>query len=172
LLEGYVWDIAEGPALAMKAIEIGKRNGAAIALSLSDSFCVERHKASFVEIAEQYADLVLGDDDEVNMLLGTDSTQESLAAIDGRSNLFAITCGAQGSVIYSNGKVIKQAADKIEKVIDTTGAGDAYTAGFLYGWANGWDLQDAARLGTHVASNVIQQVGARFEAGLLDSFTR
>lgn len=172
LLEGYVWDIEEGPALAKKAIEIGKAHGAAIALSLSDSFCVERHRESFRELVDESVDIVLADEDEINMLLGTETIDETLAAVRDRSNLFAITRGKEGSVICSNGDVVTQAAQHIDKLVDTTGAGDAWAAGFLYGWANDWPHADSARLGTHVASNVIQQIGARFEPGLLEQFRR
>ncbi|MEM6511528.1 MAG: adenosine kinase [Pseudomonadota bacterium] len=172
LLEGYLWDIAEGPALAQRAIEIARRNGTTVALSLSDSFCVERHKASFAAVVDDGVDIVLADEDEINMLLGTTDIDATLAAIDGRSNLFVITRAEKGSVIYQNGEIVTQAADTVDKVVDTTGAGDAYTAGFLYGWAQGWPLADAARLGTHAATNVIQRLGARIDAGLMDKFSR
>ncbi len=172
LIEGYIWDIAEGPALARQAIDIARKNGTTVALSLSDSFCVERHKASFAAAVEDGVDIVMADEDEINMLLGTNNIDETLAAIEGRDNLFVITRADKGSVIYQGGETVTQAADTVEKVVDTTGAGDAYTAGFLYGWAQGWSLQDAARLGTHAATNVIQRVGARIDAGLMDSFSR
>ncbi len=172
LLEGYVWDIAEGPALAKKAIEIGKANGAAIALSLSDSFCVERHLDSFRDFVDEHVDIVLADEDEALMLLSTKDIDETLAAVRDSDVLFAITRGEQGSVICSNGETVTQAAQNVENVVDTTGAGDAWAAGFLYGWVNDWPHADSARLATHVASNVIQQIGARFEPGLLDDFRR
>ncbi len=172
LIEGYVWDLAEGPALARRAIDIARENGTTVALSLSDSFCVERHKASFAAAVDDGVDIVLADEDEINMLLGTSDIDGTLAAIEGHDNLFAITRAEKGSVIYHRGETVTQAADTVDKVVDTTGAGDAYTAGFLYGWAQGWSLADAARLGTHSATNVIQRVGARIDAGLMETFTR
>ncbi|MEM8682760.1 MAG: adenosine kinase [Pseudomonadota bacterium] len=172
LLEGYLWDIAEGPSLARQAIDIARRNGTTVALSLSDSFCVERHQASFAAAVADGVDIVLADEDEINMLLGTRDIDATLAALEGRDNLFVITRADKGSVVYQRGEIVTQAADAVDKVVDTTGAGDAYTAGFLYGWAEGWSLADAARLGTHSATNVIQRVGARIDAGLMDSFTR
>ena len=172
LIEGYVWDIAEGPALAQRAVEIAAQAETAVALSLSDSFCVERHKGSFEDVVADHVDIVLADEDEINMLLGTDNIDDTLAAIRDRDNLFVITRSDKGSVIYHRGETVKQPATPVEKVVDTTGAGDAYSAGFLYGWANDWSLEDAARLGTHVATSVIQRVGARIEPGLMDSFTR
>ena len=168
LLEGYVWDIAEGPSLARKAMDIAKANGTAVALSLSDSFCVERHHASFMDFIGDGVDIVVADEDEVNALFETEDFDETLAAIDGTKNLWAMTRSAQGSVIVHGKEKVVQPASKVEKVVDTTGAGDAYCAGFLYAYANGLPLTDCARYGTHCATQVIQQLGARIEPGLLD----
>ena len=170
LLEGYVWDIAEGPALAKKAAEIARSNGTAIALSLSDSFCVERHRDSFADFVRDDADIIVADEEEVFALLGTNTIDETLDALKNNNKLFAITRSEQGSVIvHKDGKVV-QAASKVEEVVDTTGAGDAYCAGFLFGWANDRPLEDCAKLGTYCATMVIQQLGARIEPGLLDDF--
>ena len=170
LLEGYVWDIAEGPALAKKAAEIGRGRGTSIALSLSDSFCVERHRDSFLDFVRNDADIIVADEEEVFALLDTDSIDETLDALREFDNLFAITRSENGSVIVHKDDVVVQAAAKVDNVVDTTGAGDAYCAGFLYGWANGRPLDDCARYGTHCATMVIQQLGARIEPGLLDEF--
>jgi sugar/nucleoside kinase (ribokinase family) len=171
LIEGYVWDIAEGPALARKAIEIGAQNGAKIALSLSDSFCVERHRESFEAFVRDGVDIVVADEDEANALLQTASFEQTLDALQDYDNLWVITRSEKGSVIVRGDTKIEQAATPVENMVDTTGAGDAYCAGFLYGWANDWPLQECARLGTHCATQVIQQIGARIEPGLLDSYS-
>ncbi len=170
LLEGYVWDLAEGPALADEAIEIARSNGSAVALSLSDSYCVERHRQAFTDVVNGGVDIVVADEDEINALLGTDSFEETLPIILGMQNLFVTTRSEKGSVIVHRGEHIEQAASPVEQVVDSTGAGDAYCAGFLYGWANDWPLAECARLGTYVATNVIQQVGARIEPGVLTNF--
>lgn len=170
LLEGYVWDIAEGPALARKAVDIARRNGTAVALSLSDSFCVERHRDSFEEFVRDGVDIVVADEDEVNALVQTSSFDDTLKALNDYSNLFAITRSAKGSVIVHGDEKIVQAAAGVEKIIDTTGAGDAYCAGFLFGWANDLPLSQCAQYGTYCATQVIQQLGARIEPGLLDDF--
>ena len=170
LLEGYVWDIAEGPALARKAVEIASRNGTAIALSLSDSFCVERHRDSFEEFVRDGVDIVVADEDEVNALVGSGNFEDTLRALDDYDNLFAITRSAKGSVIVHGDEKIVQAAAGVTEIIDTTGAGDAYCAGFLYGWANDLPLSRCAEYGTYCATKVIQQLGARIEPGLLDDF--
>lgn len=168
LLEGYVWDIAEGPALARKAVDLARANGTAVALSLSDSFCVERHRDSFAEFVRDGIDIVVADEDEVNALVGTDRFDDTMAALDDFDNLFAITRSAKGSVIRQGDETIVQAATAVDKVIDTTGAGDAYCAGFLYGWVNQRALATCARFGTECATRVIQQLGARIEPGVLD----
>jgi sugar/nucleoside kinase (ribokinase family) len=170
LLEGYVWDIAEGPALARKAIEIAHRNGTAVALSLSDSFCVERHRDSFEEFVRDGVDIVVADEDEVNALVESSSFDDTLAALNDFDNLFAITRSAKGSVIIHGGETIVQPAAGVEAIIDTTGAGDAYCAGFLFGWSNDLPLSHCAQYGTYCATKVIQQLGARIEPGLLDDF--
>lgn len=172
LLEGYLWDLPEGPALARQAIEIGHAADATIALSLSDSFCVERHRESFAEFVQDGVDTVLANEDEINELLQTTSFDDTLAAIGDYGNLFVITRSEKGSVIVQGGERIDQPAERVQRVVDSTGAGDAYSAGFLYGRVNDYPLAECARLGTFCATRVIQQLGARIEAGLLDDFRR
>jgi sugar/nucleoside kinase (ribokinase family) len=171
LIEGYVWDLPEGPELTTKAIGIAKQNGTTVALSLSDSFCVERHRESFEHAVRNGVDIVVADEDEVNALLQTESFEETLEALNGFDNLFAITRSDKGSVIVHGDQRIVQAADPVDVVVDTTGAGDAYTAGFLYGWVNDMSLAECAKIGTFCGSTVIQQVGARIEPGLLDDYS-
>ena len=171
LIEGYVWDLPEGPELTAKAIDIARNNGAAVALSLSDSFCVERHRDSFEHAVRNGVDIVVADEDEVNALVGTSEFDDTLEALDDYENLFAITRSEKGSVIVHGDDRIVQAATPVESIIDTTGAGDAYTAGFLYGWVNDKSLAECARLGTFCGSTVIQQLGARIEPGLLEDYS-
>lgn len=171
LIEGYVWDLPEGPELTAKAIDIARSNGTAVALSLSDSFCVERHRDSFEHAVRNGVDIVVADEDEVNALLGTSDFDDTLEALDGYDNLFAITRSEKGSVIVRGDQRIVQAANPVDTIIDTTGAGDAYTAGFLYGWVNDKSLADCAKLGTFCGATVIQQLGARIEPGLLDNYS-
>ena len=172
LLEGYVWDCPEGPALARKAIDIARESGAAIALSLSDSFCVERHREAFEDVVGNGVDIVLADEDEIHALLQTDTFDATRAALKSYDNLFAITRSEQGSVIVHGDECHTQPATRVDKIVDSTGAGDAYSAGFLFGWVNDYPLADCARLGTYCATTVIQQLGARIEPGLLDSFNK
>jgi len=171
LLEGYVWDIEEGPALARKAAEIARQNGTAVSLSLSDSYCVERHRESFEEFVQNDADIVVADEDEIHALLGTDSIEAAVAKLAAYDVLFAVTRSEKGSVIVHGDVTVEQAAAKVEEIVDTTGAGDAYAAGFLYGWVNDRPLSECAQYGTYCATKVIQQLGARIEKGLLDDFS-
>jgi sugar/nucleoside kinase (ribokinase family) len=170
LLEGYVWDIEEGPALAKKAAEIARQNGTAVSISLSDSFCVDRHRESFVDFVQNDADIVLADEEEIYALLGTDNIETAIRELGAYEALFAITRSEKGSVIVHGDTVVEQDAAFVKKLVDTTGAGDAYSAGFLYGWANDLSLSDCAQYGTYCATKVIQQLGARIEKGLLDGF--
>jgi sugar/nucleoside kinase (ribokinase family) len=169
LLEGYVWDIAEGPALARKAIDIARRNGTTVVLSLSDSFCVERHRDSFESFVRDGVDIVVADEDEVSALVQKYAFEDTLDALRDYDNLFVVTRSAKGSIIVRGDDRIEQLAAGVDDIVDTTGAGDAYCAGFLYGWANDLPLARCAEYGTYCATQVIQQLGARIEPGLLDN---
>ncbi len=171
LIEGYVWDIPEGPALAQKAIDIAAETGATVALSLSDALCVERHRDSFSHAVKNGVGIIVADEEEVAALLQVDAFEDIEDALEGYDNLFAVTRSEKGSVIFHGEHTVVQAATPVRDVVDTTGAGDAYTAGFLFGWANGKPLGECARIGTYCATRVIQQVGGRIEPGLLDDYS-
>jgi sugar/nucleoside kinase (ribokinase family) len=171
LIEGYVWDIAEGPALAAEAIRIAKSTGSEVALSLSDSYCVQRHREAFHNVVQDGVDIVVADEDEVIELLQARDFEDTTKRLTDYDNLFAMTRSEKGSVIMRGGQTIVQSATPVETIVDTTGAGDAYTAGFLYGYTQKKSLEECARLGTFCATQVIQQVGARIERGMLDSYS-
>ena len=168
LLEGYVWDLPEGPDLANEAMRIATQNGTAVALSLSDSFCVQRHRESFEQAVRGAVDIVVADEDEVNELVQSDDFDVTLEAIRDYDCLFAMTRSEKGSVIVRRDEKVVHKATPVKELVDTTGAGDAWCAGFLYGWANDESLDESARLGTLCATQVIQQIGARIEPGVLD----
>lgn len=170
LLEGYVWDIAEGPALAARAIEIAADVGATVALSLSDAWCVQRHRGSFEAAIRGGVDIVIANDGEITALLGVSRFEEAEARVAAYDGTFVMTRSELGSVIVRGDERVVQPAVTVAKVVDTTGAGDAYSAGFLYGWASGWSLGNCAELATHCASQVIRQVGARIPRGVLESY--
>jgi sugar/nucleoside kinase (ribokinase family) len=170
LLEGYLWDIPEGPVLCEEAMRIAKTSGTAVALSLSDSFCVARHRTAYMQAVKTGVDIIFADEDEAAALFEANSFDEVLQKLHNLDNLFVITRSENGSVIVRNDMVIEQAATPVEKVIDSTGAGDAYTAGFLFGWTNDKTLDECARLGTFCATNVIQQIGARIEKDMISRY--
>lgn len=170
LIEGYIWDIAEGPELAAEAMRIAKTSGSKVALSLSDSFCVERHREAFHDAVREGVDIVIADEDEVIELLQAENFEDTAARLVDYDKLFVMTRSEKGSVITNGKQKIVQAATPVEEIIDTTGAGDAYAAGFLYGYTQKKSLEECARLGTFCATQVIQQVGARIERGVLDDY--
>jgi sugar/nucleoside kinase (ribokinase family) len=169
-LEGYVWDIPEGPALCNEAMRIASTNSTAVALSLSDSFCVDRHREAYMQAIKSGVDIVFADEDEMTALFEVDSFDDALQQLDSFDNLFVMTRSEKGSVIVLGGQQIDCAATPVAKVIDSTGAGDAYTAGFLFGWTNDKPLDECARMGTFCATSVIQQLGARIEKDLLRKY--
>lgn len=170
LLEGYVWDIAEGPALAARAMEIALDVGATVALSLSDRYCVERHREDFENAIRSGVDIVIADENEITALFAVSRFDDAAARVGAYGSTFVLTRSERGSVIVRGDERVVQAATTVTKIVDTTGAGDAYSAGFLYGWARGWSLAECAKLATHCATRVIQQVGARLPVGLLENY--
>lgn len=161
LLEGYVWDTPEGPAAMAAAIALAKARGTRIALSLSDSFCVERHHDTFATLAAGDADIIIGNEAEARALFGgTDLDVVRRRAADS-GKLVVMTRHEHGSEVFADGRHVMQPADTVERVVDTTGAGDAWVAGFLFGVARGHDLTEATELATHCATLAIGQVGAR-----------
>lgn len=164
LIEGYLYDAPHGPALIDKAIRIAHEGDTEVALSLSDSFCVERHRDAFLSLVQDRVDIVIADDTEALALFGSDDLDAAFDDAAELGNLFAITRSAEGSVIVRGNERVVQDAYEVEKVVDTTGAGDAYAAGFLYGYVTERSLQACARLGSWCGATVIQQLGARFES--------
>ncbi|MGN6388795.1 MAG: adenosine kinase, partial [Burkholderiaceae bacterium] len=166
LLEGYLYD----PPLAKQAFDeaaaIAHRHGRKVALSLSDAFCVERHRADFLRFIDANTDLLFANEAEVLSLFETDDLGAALDRLRGMVDTAAVTLGARGSVILREGKTWKIDPVPVETPVDTTGAGDCYAAGFLYGYVRQASPEACGRLGSAAASAVIRQVGARLPAGL------
>ncbi|MBO0692341.1 MAG: adenosine kinase [Acidimicrobiaceae bacterium] len=171
-LEGYLWDLPDAMAALREAARDSRAAGGKVALSLSDSFCVERHRESFLELAEKEVDLLFANESEILLLFGVDSFDKAAAAAADLNLVAALTRGAQGSVVVAGSELVSVPAAPVEKVIDTTGAGDLYAAGFLYGFTHGEDLERCARLGTVAAGEVIGHFGARPQVSLRDLATR
>ncbi len=163
LLEGYIWDNPHGPATAGEAMRLAEENGVKVGLTLSDSYCVDRHRNTFVKAIERQVQMVFGNEKEIMSLLGTETFEDAQARVRELEPLFVLTRSEKGSVIVNNQTEVIQAAVPVEKVVDLTGAGDSYIAGFLYGWTTGLSLAESAQLGSECAAQVIRQVGPRLE---------
>jgi sugar/nucleoside kinase (ribokinase family) len=166
-LEGFLWEEPTAKEAMLWAIDIAHGNGRQVALSLSDSFCVERNRADFLGLVEGPVDIVFGNEDEVCALFSVGSFDEAVAAVQGCGlAVAALTRGAKGSVLVAGDRVEEIAAAPVDDVVDTTGAGDLYAAGVLFGLTHGLDLAEAGRLGSLAAAEVISHVGARPERSL------
>ena len=170
LLEGYIFDLPEGPDVARLAIETVRRQGGRVALSLSDALCVERHRAAFREMVEDEIDIVFADEEEIYQLFATDSIDGVMSEASMLQGLFVVTRSEKGSVVINGDEFIEQAAFPVDKVVDTTGAGDTYTAAFLAALVKGEPLDRCARVASWCGSRVIQQVGARYQGDILAGY--
>ncbi|MXW41802.1 MAG: adenosine kinase [Acidimicrobiia bacterium] len=165
--EGYIWDVEIAKEAIRKAISICSSAGGAISFTLSDSFCVERHHVEWLELVDRHIDLLFGNEQEICKLYGTgDDFDAAVAAVQGRCKVAALTRGAQGSVLVTPDEVIEVPPAPLTQVVDTTGAGDLYAAGFLYGYTRQMDLAQCGWLGSLAATAVISQFGARPSAAL------
>ncbi len=165
-LEGYLFDRDEAKAAFRGAAGIAAKAGREVALTLSDGFCVDRHRHEFRKLIKEQVDILFANESEITSLYQTSSFDEAArhAALDVK--LAVLTRSAKGAVIYSHGKPIAVPAAPVTKVVDTTGAGDLYAAGFLYGHAKGHDLETCGKLGSLAAAEIISHVGARPEQPL------
>lgn len=160
-LEGYLWDRPPAMEAYRKAAKIAHANGGKVSLSLSDSFCVHRHRHAFHDLVESEVDLLFANEAEILALYETDSLDEALRHVRGHCEVAAITLGKHGSVVLAGDATIEVPVEPVDEVVDTTGAGDLYAAGFLYGYTQGMPLAECGRLGSVAAAEVISHVGAR-----------
>jgi len=167
-LEGYLWDNVAAKNSFIKAAEIAKNSGRKVALSLSDSFCVSRHRKSFINLVENYIDILFANEDEIKSLYLTSNLNLAIEKLKKKCELAAITLGENGSIIISNGKEIAIDPFILGKAIDTTGAGDLYAGGFLKGLADGLTPEISAKIGSICAGYIITQLGSRSKTNLLD----
>lgn len=165
-LEGYLWDRAAAKEAFRKAAGIAHEAGRLVALSLSDPFCVDRHRADFLDLVEHHVDILFANEDEIVSLYQEHSFDAALQRLRHHCWIGALTRSEKGSVVISNNEVHVIDAEPVEDVVDTTGAGDAYAAGFLFGLTRGMDLAACARIGGLCAAEVISHLGARPEVSL------
>jgi len=165
-LEGYLFDPPHAKEAFRKAARAAHAAGRKVALTLSDPFCVERHRAEFRELVQHHVDLLFANEAEILSLFETDSFAEAARQVRGMCEVAALTRSEKGSVVVTAHETHEIPAMKPEKLVDTTGAGDLYAAGFLYGLTSGRPLAECGRIGSIAAAEVISHYGARPETPL------
>lgn len=167
-MEGYLYDKPEAMAAFRKAADTAHAAGRQVSLSLSDSFCVGRHHAAFLDLVRSRIDILFANDTEITALFETADFDKAVDAARALGKTAALTRGAEGSVIVHAGNVVEIPVEPGVTPVDTTGAGDLYAAGFLFGWTKGLSLDLCGRLGGIAAAEIIAHVGARPEVKLAE----
>jgi sugar/nucleoside kinase (ribokinase family) len=165
-LEGYLFDLPEAKAAFHSSVAMAKAAGRQVALSLSDSFCVDRHRADFLDLIRGGVDVLFANEGEIKSLYETPSFDDAARRAGADVKLAALTWGAKGARMVAGGQAIEVPAEPVKAVIDTTGAGDLFAAGFLFGHARGMPLSICGRLGCLAAAEIISHIGARPETSL------
>jgi sugar/nucleoside kinase (ribokinase family) len=164
-MEGYLWDLPRAKQAMLDAAMKAKASGVKVSLTLSDAFCVARFRDEFLDLAEKYIDILFANESEILSLYQTQDFDDALQQVRNHCEIAALTRSEKGSVVVKGDEVHIIDAVKGVKVVDTTGAGDAYAAGFLYAYTQGTDLKTAGKLGGAMAAQVISQYGPRSEKG-------
>jgi len=167
-LEGYLWDRDAAKEAFLRAAALAAANDRMVSLSLSDPFCVDRHRESFREFVSGHVDILFANEDEIMSLYQVDTFDEALQHVRQDCRIAALTRSEKGSVVVAGDAVHVVDAEPVGKVVDTTGAGDQFAAGFLYGYTRGRDLTTCARVGGIAAAEVIAHVGPRPQVKLAD----
>ena len=165
-IEGYLWDSPGGKAAIRKVFNLNASSERLSSFSLSDSFCVDRHKKDFIEITSKHVDILFANEQEIQSLFEVSNFNQALSCAQNNCGIVIVTRGAKGSVIVTPDEMHLIQPPKVSKVIDTTGAGDMYAAGFLYGYSKGYDIPRCGRLGALMSGEIISHLGARPEINL------
>jgi len=165
-LEGYLWDPPLAKEAFVKAAKIAAGAGRKVSLSLSDPFCVDRHRDDFLDLVNNHVDILFANEDEITSLYQVDNFDDALQHVRGHCEIAALTRSAKGSIVVAGDEVHVLDAHKVDKVVDTTGAGDSYAAGFLWGYTNGRGLAECGNIGGIVAAEIVSHYGARAETDL------
>lgn len=165
-VEGYLWDPPEAKKAVLKAFDAAHAAGRKVSITLSDSFCVDRYREEFRTLIRDKVDILFANESEIKALYQVDSFEAALAAARAENKICALTRSEKGSVVIKGSETHAVPAAPVAKVVDTTGAGDLYAAGFLFGFTHGKPLAECARLGGIAAAEVISHVGARPEKAL------
>ncbi|MBI1301868.1 MAG: adenosine kinase [Alphaproteobacteria bacterium] len=167
-LEGYLFDKPQAKQAFVAAAEYAHEAGHRIALTLSDPFCVDRHRHDFLQLVEKHVDILFANEEEIKSLFMQQNFDDAVSAISEHVEIAVVTRGEKGAIIIANHETIKIDAVRVDKVVDTTGAGDQFAAGFLYGYTEGESLEKCGKLGAIAASEVISHIGPRPEVKLSD----
>jgi len=165
-LEGYLFDQPQAKQSFRKALQTAKEAGRKVALTLSDGFCVDRHRAEFIELIRSGIDILFANESEIKSLYQTESFDLAAKNASNDAKIAVLTRSAKGSVILADGASIEIRPEPISELVDTTGAGDLYAAGFLFGYSKGYDLEICGRLASLAAAEIIGHIGARPETVL------
>lgn len=165
-LEGYLWDSEDAKRAFLAAAQVARDSGALVALSLSDTFCVERHRDSFLELVDGHVDLLFANEVEITALYRVNTVDEAVAAVRGSCQVAAVTRSELGSIVVSGDQTHVIEAIQLGDLVDTTGAGDLYAAGFLHAYTRGESLEQCGRLGSLCAGQVVTQLGPRPQVSL------
>jgi sugar/nucleoside kinase (ribokinase family) len=165
-LEGYLWDKPRAKDAFRVAMAAARAAGRRVSLTLSDSFCVERHRDEFNALVDDQVDILFANREEILSLTQTRDLREAVAAVRGRSELVVVTLSERGSMVVTAGDTVEVRAAPVERLVDTTGAGDLYAAGFLHGFTTARPLAECAALGSLAAAEVISHLGARPQTDL------
>lgn len=158
-LEGYLWDEGEPKSAFDKAI----KNSNNVAMSLSDLFCVERHKPHFLDLVKNKIDITFANEQEIISLIGAKNFDEVITFGKQLGKIMVITRGEKGSVAINGNEVTECESQKELKIVDLTGAGDLFAAGFLHGHINNFTIKESLKKGTSMSSMIIQKIGARLD---------
>ncbi len=171
-LEGYLWDSDAAKRAFIAAAEVARAHGGEVALSLSDAFCVERHRESFQELVDGHVDILFANEMEITSLYKSNSFEEAVEQVSGRCRVAALTRSEQGSLVLADGQSHRIEPIQLGPLVDTTGAGDLYAAGFLYGWTRGEPASRCGQLGSLCAGQVVTQLGPRPQGNLAELVQR
>lgn len=160
-LEGYLFDPPEAQEAFRVAAGYAHAAGRTVSATLSDSFCVDRHRGAFLDLVEHHVDLVFANEAEICALYQCESFDEAIESVQRQGLIAALTRSEKGSVVVDQDRVIEIPAHPVDELVDTTGAGDLYASGFLYGFSQGLDLETCGALGSLAAAEVISHLGAR-----------
>jgi sugar/nucleoside kinase (ribokinase family) len=165
-VEGYLWDAPEAKKAVLKAFDAAHAAGRQVSITLSDSFCVNRYREEFRDLVRNKVDILFGNEAEIKALYEVETFEEALEATRKEAKIAALTRSEKGSIVIKGSETYAVPAAPVGKIVDTTGAGDLYASGFLFGLTQGKPLAECARLGGIAAAEVISHVGARPEQAL------